>query len=306
MHFKRKNEEPDSPQRPIPSSPKHYSCPEGPAELDVEGKRTRIHVLLDSGASCFLISEKLVGRLNIPYKVRKKPIRIVGFDGLSSSLAGQRFTHPITLEIGNGHRSPISAEIAPTGGFDLIIPFGWWYHEHHLYHLHKSKEWSFELMTCHDHVENEAVKDLFEYDETVAYDPKAQYVGRIGKIEEKDPVELETLPLEYAQFKHLFRPEASEKMPPKRTFDHAIDLKEGSEPPWELIYPMSQYQLNTLKTYLDEMLEQGKITHSQSPAGAPILFVPKPDGRLRLCVDYRQLNRLTILDKYPLPLMSEL
>jgi len=69
---------------------------------------------------------------------------------------------------------------------------------------------------------------------------------------------------------------------------------------------MSQYQLNTLKTYLDEMLVQGKITHSQSPAGAPILFVPKPDGLLRLCVDYRQLNKLTILDKYPLPLMSEL
>jgi len=69
---------------------------------------------------------------------------------------------------------------------------------------------------------------------------------------------------------------------------------------------MSQYQLNTLKTNLDEMLAQGKITHRQSPGGAPILFVPKPDGSLRLCVDYRQLNKLTILDKYPLPLMSEL
>jgi len=68
-------------------------------------------------------------------------------------------------------------------------------------------------MTCRDHVEDEAVKDLFEYDETVPYDPKAQYVGRIGMVEEKDPVELETLPREYAQFKHLFQPGASEKMP---------------------------------------------------------------------------------------------
>ena len=70
-------------------------------------------------------------------------------------------------------------------------------------------------MTCRDHIENEAVKDLFEYDETVAFDSKAQYVGRIGKIEEKYPVELETLPREYAQFKHLFRPEALEKNAPK-------------------------------------------------------------------------------------------
>jgi len=114
-------------------------------------------------------------------------------------------------------------------------------------------------MTCRDHVENEAVKDLFEYDETVAFDPKAQYVGRIGKIEEKYHVELETLPREYAQLKHLFRPEVSEKMPLRQTFDHAIDLKEGSEPPWGPVYPMSQYQLNTLKTYLDEMLAQGKL-----------------------------------------------
>jgi len=161
-------------------------------------------------------------------------------------------------------------------------------------------------MTCRYHVENQAVKDLFEYDATVAFDPKAHYVGRIGKIEEKDPVELKTLPREYAQLKHLFRPEASEKMPPRQMFDHVIVLKEGSEPPWGPVYPMSQYQLNTLKTHLDKMLAQGKITHSQSPAVAPILFVPKPDGRLLLCVDYQQLNKLTILNKYPLLLMSEL
>jgi len=105
-------------------------------------------------------------------------------------------------------------------------------------------------------------------------------------VEEKDPVELETLPQEYAQFKHLFRPEASEKLPLRRTFDHAIDLKKDAEPSWGPVYPMSQYQLNSLKTYLDEMLAQGKITNSQSSARVSILFVPKPDSRLRLCVDY--------------------
>jgi len=263
MHFKRKNEEPDSPQRLIPSAPKHYSCPEGPAQIDVEGRPKGIHVLLDSGASCFLLSERLVERLDIPYKIRRKPIRIVRFDGLSSSSGGKRYTLPIRLEIGNGHRSPISAEIVPRGRFDLIIPFGWWYHKHHLSHLDEPKKWSFGQGSCHDHVKYEAARDLFEYNETVAYDPKTQYLGRIGRVEEKEPVELETLVREYAHFKHLFRPEALEKMPPRQTFDHAMDLKEGSEPPWRPVHPMSQYQLNTLKAYLDEMLAQGKITHSQ-------------------------------------------
>ena len=54
------------------------------------------------------------------------------------------------------------------------------------------------------------------------------------------------------------------------------------------------------------MLAEGKIVHSKSVAGAPIVFDPKPDGRLRLCVDYHQLNQLTILNKHPLPLMTEL
>ena len=93
---------------------------------------------------------------------------------------------------------------------------------------------------------------------------------------------------------------------PTGTFDHAIDLKEGATPPWRPIYPMSAYQLEELNKYLCKMLAEGKIVHSKSPAGAPILFVPKPDCRLRLCVDYRQLNKLTILNKYPLPLMTEL
>lgn len=89
-------------------------------------------------------------------------------------------------------------------------------------------------------------------------------------------------------------------------FDYAIDLKPRSEPPLGPIYPMSAYQLETLDNNWKEMLKQGRLTHSQFPAGAPILFVPKPDGKLRLCVDYRNLNKRTILNKYPLPLMGEL
>jgi len=69
---------------------------------------------------------------------------------------------------------------------------------------------------------------------------------------------------------------------------------------------MSAHQLNELDKYLNKMMAEGKIADSESPYGSPILFVPKPDGSLRLCVDYRNLNKLTILKKYPLPLMDEL
>jgi len=73
------------------------------------------------------------------------------------------------------------------------------------------------------------------------------------------------------------------------------------------MYPLSEEELQTLREWLKEMERTGKIRRSTSPAGSPILFVPKPHGRgLRLYVDYRALNKVTIPNRYPLPLMQEL
>jgi len=85
---------------------------------------------------------------------------------------------------------------------------------------------------------------------------------------------------------------------PRRTFDHTINLKEGAEARWGPLYPISAHLLNKLDKYIKKMLAQGKIVDSESPYGAPILMILKFDGSLRLCVDYRNLNKLTILNKY--------
>jgi len=139
----------------------------------------------------------------------------------------------------------------------------------------------------------------------VEYDEEAQYVGRIER-EEEGAVQLETLPKPYWQYKEHFEEEKAKMLAPLRTFDHGINLKDGAELPWGPIYRMSADQLNEPDKYLKRMLAEGKIADIESPYGAPILFVPKPDGSLRLCVDYRNLNKLTILNKYPLPLMDAL
>jgi len=146
---------------------------------------------------------------------------------------------------------------------------------------------------------------MFEWDKTVAFDEEERMVGRIGSTR-REEVQLEGLPKPYWQYKELFENQKAEMLAPRRTFDYAIDLKDGATPPWGPIYPMSACQLQEVNKYLHKMLAEGKIVHSKSPAGAPILFVHKSDGKLQLCVDYRQLNKLTILNKYPLPLMTEL
>jgi len=303
--MKRFHQNPSESSRPI-KKPKDYSCPEGKAFIETKGRKHTINVLLDSRSNIFLINQETAPRLEIPTEARDSPLKITTFDGETVPPGGKFYTHPILLEIGaNSQRSMTSRESANAGRYDLMIPFGWWHDEHPLKNSADPPKWAFEEAKCHANIEDEAVVDMFEWDETVAYDEVAQYVGRIGR-EEEGGVQLETLPKPYWLNKELFEEKKAKILAPRRTFDHSINLKEGAEPPWGPIYPMSAHQLNELDKYLKEIMAEGKVADSESPYGARILFVPKPDGSRRLCVDYRNINKLTILNKYALPLMDEL
>ena len=97
----------------------------------------------------------------------------------------------------------------------------------------------------------------------------------------------------------------AEILPPHRSYDHKIPLKEGFTPSFGPLYSLSKPELQALRQWIDENLSKGFIRASSSPAGAPILFVKKKDSSLRLCVDYRGLNEGTIKNRYPLPLIRE-
>jgi hypothetical protein len=92
--------------------------------------------------------------------------------------------------------------------------------------------------------------------------------------------DLSTIPSEYHEFADLFSNKEAEKLPPHRPYDHRIPLESGTTPPFGTIYFMSPTELETLRKYIDENLRKGFLRHSQSPCGAPILFVKKPDGTL--------------------------
>jgi hypothetical protein len=80
----------------------------------------------------------------------------------------------------------------------------------------------------------------------------------------------------------------------------------GEVPPYGPIYPLAEPELEVLRQYLHDALARGWIRPSRSPTGAPILFVPKKGGQLRLCVDYRALNQVTRKNRAPLPLIREI
>ena len=115
-----------------------------------------------------------------------------------------------------------------------------------------------------------------------------------------------SIPTEYSDFTDVFSLELASELPEYTEInDHAIKLVDGQQPPYGPIYSLGPVELKTLKTYIETNLKNGFIRPSKSPAGAPILFDKKPDGSLRLCVDYRGLNNLTIKNRYPLPLVGE-
>jgi transposase InsO family protein len=85
----------------------------------------------------------------------------------------------------------------------------------------------------------------------------------------------------------------------------AIHLEPGKRPPFGPIYPLSERESEVLRDYIHASLAKGWIRRSTSEAGAPIMFAKKKDGGLRLCVDYRGLNAITIKNRHPLPLIGE-
>ena len=110
-----------------------------------------------------------------------------------------------------------------------------------------------------------------------------------------------------SEFVDVF-PDELPGLPPHREVEFGIDLVPGATPTerWRWSrngapYHLSPAKLKELKQQLQELIESGFIRPSTSPWGAPVLFMKKKDGSLRMCIDYRMLNSVTIKNKYPLP-----
>ena len=112
--------------------------------------------------------------------------------------------------------------------------------------------------------------------------------------------------MEYSDYSNVFSTEKAAELPENTGInEHAIKLEEGKQPSFWPIYSLDPVELETLKTYIEINLVNGYIRPSKSPAGAPILFDRKSDGSLRLYVDYRSLNNITIKNQYLLPLIDK-
>ncbi|KAL8119480.1 hypothetical protein AgCh_016850 [Apium graveolens] len=130
-----------------------------------------------------------------------------------------------------------------------------------------------------------------------------EYLAHVVDTKKETPI-LDEIPI-VKEFPDIF-PEELPGLPHDREIKFSIDLIPGAEPVSKTPYRMAPMEMKELAKQLQELLDKGVIRPSVSPWGAPVLFVNKKDGSMRLCIDYREVNKLTIKNKYHLPRIDDL
>ena len=135
---------------------------------------------------------------------------------------------------------------------------------------------------------------------------KSNFATDIAETQQKTRTWEEIVPPAYRKFNKVFEKKTFDALLPRRPWDHAIEIIPGSKMVDCKIYPLNPQEQKELDEFLKEQLETGRIRSSKSLMASPFFFVKKKDRKLRPVQDYRRLNKMTIKNRYPLPLISEL
>ncbi|GJS18843.1 reverse transcriptase domain-containing protein [Tanacetum coccineum] len=211
-----------------------------------------------------------------------------------------------TLNLLN-HSFPIDLMVVELGSFDIIIGMDW-LSRYDADILCGKKKVRIPLegktLIIEGNKDNSRLK-IISCIKTQKYIEKGceLFLAQVTKQESKEK-RLEDVHI-IRDFPEVF-PEDLPGLPPPRQVEFRIDLIPGAAPVARAPYRLAPSEMKELSKQLQELLEKGFIRPSSSPWGAPILFVKKKDGSFRMCIDYRELNKLTIKNRYPLPRIDDL
>ncbi|GJU71629.1 putative nucleotidyltransferase, ribonuclease H [Tanacetum coccineum] len=263
-----------------------------------------VRVLFDSGADRSFISLSLASKLNIPSITIDTFYDIEMADG--NLVSTNTVIKGCTLTLLN---QPFEIDLMPIklGSFDVVIGMDWLskYHakilcDEKVVHIPINGE---TLIIRGDRSKTRL--NLISCIKTERYISRGCQVFMIQVMEKKsDEKKLEDIPV-VKEFLDVF-PEDLPGIPPVRQVEFQIDLIPGAAPVARTPYRLAPSEMQELSNQLQELTDRGFIRPSTSPWGAPVLFVKKKDGSFRMCIDYRELNKLTIKNRYPLPRIDDL
>ncbi|KAK1410455.1 hypothetical protein QVD17_36992 [Tagetes erecta] len=261
-------------------------------------------VLFDSGANQSFIDYKFCKLLNIPLTKLGRTLEVETANGDFIKVIESLDSCFITLD---GNDIPIRLLPMSLSGFDVVLGMDWLAENHACINCRPKtimlRVPNGELIIIHGEKRagHAGIISAFRAAKCLRKGCIA-YMASILVEEEKRKIE--NVPV-VTEFTDIF-PDELPGIPPERVVEFKINLVPGTAPIAKAPYRLAPTEMAELKKQLEELLEKGFIRPSSSPWGAPILFVKKKDGSMRMCVDYRELNKVTIKNRYPLPRIDDL
>jgi hypothetical protein len=267
-------------------------------------------MLVDSGSSHTFISAGLAARLQLPSRAIA-PLRVKVANGgmleCNRELPNVRWST-------QGVQFITSFKILPLGSYDIILGFDW-LSKHSPMKVHWAEqtmnfEWEGRTVYLSGAQVDATQCTAVSADQLRSLVQKSQ-VARVMHLflmqptpsSSEDTIPPVVQPI-LSEFGHLF--EEPQGLPPQRQFDHAIPLLPGAKPVNLRPYRFNPAQKDEVEKEVAQMLAQGIIQLSSSPYASPVILVLKKDLTWRFCVDFRQLNAITVKNRYPLPVIDEL
>ncbi|GKV19476.1 hypothetical protein SLEP1_g29735 [Rubroshorea leprosula] len=273
--------------------------------VTVKIKGVSVRALLDSGANQNLIAVSLAEKLGLPYTKEPGWVKVV--DNPSQPICGVARGEPVQIGSWSGK---VDLNVITMSDFKLVLggefidqllPFTFTKDGCIRFEdRNESHKVPLERLPAGDRVLSaiQVSKGIKRGEDTYLAALKEYSTSSLDVPQEVQGI--------LCEFEDVMPPELPKKLPPRREVDHAIELEPGSKPPAMGPYRMAPPELEELRKQLKELLDAGFIRPSKAPYGAPVLFQKKHDGTLRMCIDYRALNKITVKNKYPIPLIDDL